>query len=103
MPYMRDGKRDYKREYRKYHASEKQKTNRASRNAARSQAEDKGLVRKGDGKDVDHKTPISRGGGNNSSNLRVTDKGKNRSFARNKDSTVKSQRSSRERRRKSKE
>jgi hypothetical protein len=99
MPYMKNGKRDYKREYKKYHASEEQKTNRADRNNARSRAEDAGLARKGDGKDVDHSTPLSKGGSNSESNLKVVPKSKNRSFSRNKDSSVKSQRSKRERKR----
>ena len=97
MPYMKNGKRDYKREYQKYHASEEQKTNRAERNKARSIAEDKGLVHKGDGKDVDHTKPLSKGGSNSPSNYRIVSKSKNRSFSRNKDSTIKSQESKRER------
>jgi hypothetical protein len=57
---------------------------------------DKGLVKKGDGKDVDHKTPISKGGGNTGRNLRVVPAGSNRSFSRNKDGSLKSQTSKRE-------
>lgn len=34
--------------------------------------EDKGLVHKGDGKQVDHKKELVRGGSNANSNLRVT-------------------------------
>ena len=56
-----------------------------------------GLVRKGDGKDVDHKRPLSKGGTNSRSNLRVVNAGENRSFARNADGSLKSQRSKRER------
>lgn len=81
--------RDYKKEYATYHGSEEQKKNRAKRNAARSLLEKEGRVSKGDGKDVDHKTPISKGGGNSKKNLRVVSKSKNRSFPRNKDSSVK--------------
>lgn len=55
-----------------------------------------GKVRKGDGKDVDHKTPLSKGGTNHSSNLRVVSASENRSFSRNKDGSLKSQRSRRE-------
>ncbi len=47
-------KRDYAKEYREYHGTPEQKKRRAQRNAARREAEDKGLVRKGDGKEVDH-------------------------------------------------
>jgi len=47
-------KRDYKKEYRDYQGTPKQKKRRAARNAARRDAEKKGLVHKGDGKEVDH-------------------------------------------------
>jgi hypothetical protein len=43
-----------------------------------------GRVEKHDGKDVDHKTPIAKGGGNKRSNLRVQSKSANRSFKRTK-------------------
>jgi len=46
--------RNYRKEYDEYHASEEQKKRRAARNRARRQAERKGLVRKGDNKEVDH-------------------------------------------------
>lgn len=59
---------------------------------------DKGLVRKGDGKDVDHKTPLSKGGSNSGSNLRVVPASRNRSFSRNADGSLKSQTSRREKR-----
>lgn len=56
-----------------------------------------GKVHKGDGKDVDHKTPLSKGGSTNRSNLRVVPASVNRSFSRNSDSSIRSQRSKRER------
>lgn len=89
MPYMRNGKRDYKREYDKYHSREKQKDNRAKRNNARKRFEKAGKVRKGDGKDVDHKRALSKGGSNKSSNLRVQSKSENRSFRRTRKGRVK--------------
>lgn len=46
--------RNYKEEYRAYHAKPLQKKRRADRNRARTAAENKGLVRKGDNKEVDH-------------------------------------------------
>lgn len=55
-----------------------------------------GKAHKGDGKDVDHKTPLSKGGSNNASNLRVVSASSNRSFSRNKDGSLKSQKSKRE-------
>lgn len=47
-----------------------------------------GKVHKGDGKDVDHKTPLSKGGKTTRSNLRVTSRSENRSFRRNKDGSL---------------
>jgi len=89
MPYMKDGKRDYRREYDNYASSEEQKKNRAKRNKARRELEREGRVSKGDGKDVDHVTPLSKGGSTAKSNLKVKAKSTNRSYARNKDSSVK--------------
>jgi hypothetical protein len=74
--------RDYKKEYANYQGKPEQIENRAKRNAARAAMEKKGVVRKGDGKDVDHRTPIAKGGGNGSGNLRAVPKSQNRSFAR---------------------
>ena len=81
--------RDYRAEYDKYQGKPEQIANRTKRNAARREAEKRGLVRKGDGKDIDHKQPLSKGGGNHSSNLRAVPKGQNRSFARNPDGSMK--------------
>lgn len=74
--------RNYKEEYERYHSKPEQKKNRAQRNAARREMEDKGRVHKGDGKDVDHKRAISNGGSNADSNLRVQSKSKNRGYER---------------------
>lgn len=64
---------------RRYNSSPEQKKRRAQRNAARRQLEREGKVRKGDGKDVDHRKHKARGKLNNSrSNLRVMDKSMNR-------------------------
>ena len=76
--------RDYKAEYQNYHGKPEQIKKRDMRNAARREMEKKGLVKKGDGKDVDHKVPIAKGGGNGNSNLRVVPKSVNRSFPRTK-------------------
>ena len=81
MPSSKNYKRDYRAEYDRYHASPEQKKKRASRNAARSEMEAKGKVRKGDGKDVDHKN--TNANDNSKKNLRVTSKSANRSFPRN--------------------
>jgi 5-methylcytosine-specific restriction endonuclease McrA len=57
---------------------------RRKRKAARRQLEKEGLVKKFDGKHVDHKTPLSKGGSTKRSNLRVISAKKNCSYARNK-------------------
>lgn len=61
---------------------------RVEQNKARRMMERAGKVRKGDGKDVDHKTPLSKGGKTTRSNLRVVDKSKNRSFRRKADGSM---------------
>lgn len=68
--------------YEKYHASPEAKKQRAMRNAARAEFEKKGVVKKGDGKDIDHKKPLSRGGSNDDANLRVQSRAKNRGYRR---------------------
>ena len=76
--------RDYKDEYKKYHSSPEQKKNRAKRNAARASMVKKHGKEALRGKDVDHKKPLSKGGSNGTSNLRVVSKSTNRSYKRNK-------------------
>lgn len=71
-------KRDYKKEYREFHGKPAQIKARAQRNAARKIMESSGRVKKGDGKEVDHKRPISKGGSNHSKNLRVVSRSTNR-------------------------
>jgi 5-methylcytosine-specific restriction endonuclease McrA len=96
MPYMTNGKRDYKKENAKYNSRPEVIKKRVERNAARQQLMKEGLVRKGDGKDVDHKVPLSKGGSTSRSNLRVVPRSSNTSFSRNKDGSLKSQTSKRE-------
>jgi hypothetical protein len=81
--------RNYAKEYANYQGKPEQIANRAKRNAARAEMEKKGVVKKGDGKDVDHRTPISKGGGNGSGNLRAVPKSQNRSFARTRSAGMK--------------
>lgn len=76
--------RNFRAEYDNYQGTPEQIKKRAMRNAARREMEKKGLVRKGDGKDVDHRTPIAKGGGNGAGNLRAVPKSVNRSFPRTK-------------------
>ena len=79
--------RDYKQEYKNYHGKPKQKKRRAHRNWARAQAEQKGLVEKGDNQDVHHidGNPANR----NIRNIKVLNKSSNRSFARTRTGKVK--------------
>jgi hypothetical protein len=74
--------RNYKKEYANYQGKPEQIKNRAKRNSARREMSKDGKVRKGDGKDVDHKHPLVKGGGNGKGNLRVQSKSANRSFKR---------------------
>jgi hypothetical protein len=63
-------------EYRKYHASERMKKERALRNKNRREFEERGVVRKGDGKEIDHKDGNPRN--NSRSNLQVMTRTANR-------------------------
>lgn len=68
--------RDYAKEA-KWAASPEQKKRRAQRNAARAEAMKKGLVRKGDGKEVDH-LGSNRKGDLNNNKVRVVSRKANR-------------------------
>lgn len=70
--------RDYKREYKGYHGKPEQIANRAKRNAARAMMKKELGATALKGKDVDHKKPLSKGGSNARSNLRVLSKSANR-------------------------
>ena len=69
-----------KRHYKDYQGKPQQIKNRAQRIAARASMEKAGKVRRGDGKDVDHKQPIRSGGSNAKSNLAVKSKSQNRGW-----------------------
>jgi hypothetical protein len=70
--------RDYAKEYRDYHGKPEQIRNRSKRNGARRLAIKDGRARKGDGKEVDHIKPLSKGGTNHRKNLRVVSRHENR-------------------------
>jgi hypothetical protein len=80
--------RRYDLEYKAYDGKPEVKKKRAERNRARREAEQKGLVKKGDGKDVHHVTPLAKGG-MSGSKLAVVPASKNRSFARTKTARMK--------------
>lgn len=81
--------RDYKAEYANYDGTPEVKKKRAQRNKARRMLEREGVVRKGDGKDVDHMTPLSKGGTTARSNLRAKPASANRSFKRTSTGAIK--------------
>lgn len=66
--------RDYAKEYRDYHGKPGPRKRRAAVNRARRKV---GL-KPGDSREVDHKRPLSKGGSNARSNLRITDRSINR-------------------------
>lgn len=82
MPSSPNYKRNYREEYDRYQGTPEQRKRNNARKKARRLMEAKGKVRKGDGKDVDHKNmnPLHNG----QKNLRVTTPSANRSFPRNK-------------------
>jgi hypothetical protein len=53
---------------------------RVANNKARREALREGRVKKGDGKDVDHKKPLAKGGSTNKSNTRVVSQKTNRGW-----------------------
>lgn len=85
MPYV-NKPRPYKKEY-KQQKARGEHDERMDRQEARRSFDAKGIDRTG--KDIDHKTPLSKGGGNGSSNLRLRTPSQNRSFSRNPDHSVK--------------
>jgi 5-methylcytosine-specific restriction endonuclease McrA len=85
MPYV-NKPRPYKKEYVQQKARGEQE-NRNARARARYELDKAGVDRKG--KDIDHVVPLSKGGSNARSNLKVKSASSNRSFSRNSDHTVK--------------
>jgi hypothetical protein len=85
MPYAPGNRPSYE----PYQKTEKAKKSRAESNKARRMLTREGLVQKGDGKDVDHKTPLSKGGKTVRSNLRVQSASNNRTYARKADHSIK--------------
>lgn len=87
MPYKNPKEdRKYKKEY-QLQKARGEHPDRMERQRARREMDKKGINRKG--KDIDHITPLSKGGSNAGSNLRLVAPSKNRSFSRNSDHTVK--------------
>lgn len=91
MPSSKDYVRNYKQEARTAKARGEQgvgpSSGSAKRHRLRREALRLGMVRPG--QDLDHKTPLSKGGSNTLTNARATSPSANRSFARNKDGSMK--------------
>jgi hypothetical protein len=85
MPYV-NKPRPYKKEYQQQLDRGEGKA-RLERERAREDMDKRGVNRAG--KDIDHAIPLSKGGTNSPSNLRLKPPSANRSFSRNSDHTVK--------------
>lgn len=68
----------------KYESTPEQVKKREMRNEARAEMIKKGVVAKGDNKDIDHKKPLDSGGSNAKSNLRVRTETANRGWRKGK-------------------
>ena len=98
MPFQKNGVRQYDRELAWEHKHKKNRVkDRAQRNAARAAVKKKMGAAAIKGKDVGHKKAVSKGGKNGLANLFIQNPGANRSFSRNKDGSMKSEKSKRER------
>ena len=86
MPYV-NKERPYKKEYAQQ-VSRGEHPLRMERQKARRAMDAKGINRAG--KDIDHKKPLSKGGSNSMSNLILRSPSSNRSFSRNSDHSVRS-------------
>ena len=97
MPSSPGYRRDYKQEARTSKARGEidggSDTPNAKRKRLRRAFEKAGKVHPHDGKDVDHKVELSKGGSNDVSNGRVVKAGTNRSYPRNPDGSMKIRRS----------
>lgn len=90
MPYV-NKPRPYKHEY-ELQKKRNEGPARAARERARYEMDNPGKdgkVIKRKGKDIEHIVPLSKGGTNKMSNLRLEEPSQNRSFYRNSDHTVK--------------
>ena len=94
MPYV-NKKRPYKKEYQQQLARgerDERNARERARYAIDKTGADKnhnGKADRREGKDIDHVVPLSKGGTNNKSNLKIKSASANRSYSRNSDHTVK--------------
>lgn len=97
---MTNGRRDYKKEERLYEKKHPERNKaRVARNKARAMMAKKVGKTALKGKDIGHKTAISKGGLSQMYNLMVQDPHANRSFSRNRNGSMKSEISKREKKR----
>lgn len=96
---MTNGKRDYKKELA---WEKKKKPNRVKHRAARNKARDELGLKVGDPRDAGHKKALSKGGSTSLKNIVAQAASENQSFSRNKDGSMKSETSKRERKKKRK-
>ena len=88
MVYQRDYKKEYAGQKKRGESGSGSDSGNAKRHRARYEATKLGMVKPGDGKDLDHKKPVSKGGSNAKSNFRVESVHANRSFPRNADGSM---------------
>jgi predicted kinase len=69
-----EAERDYAKEYKDYHSRPDQRKNRSMRNQARRKMK----MEVGDGLEVDHSKPLSKGGTNHGNNLKAMSRAANR-------------------------
>ena len=86
--YVRDNAREYATQKARGESGTGSNSDNAKRHKARRKALKLGMVKKG--QDVDHKKMLSKGGSNDTSNLRARSPHANRSFPRNPDGSAKS-------------
>ncbi len=94
--YKRDLKQEYATQKSRGEVANGSDSPNAKRKRARREALKKGLVKPG--QDWAHKLALSKGGSNDLSNGKAEAPGKNRSFARDKDGSMKSEVSKKEKR-----
>jgi 5-methylcytosine-specific restriction endonuclease McrA len=75
----RKKKIDYKKAYKKYHGTPKAKKQRAQRNRIGRLIKRAG-IKVPKGHEIDHITPISKGGSNDINNIRIIPRSKNRAL-----------------------
>jgi hypothetical protein len=95
MPSSPNYVRDYKQEA-KTAKARGENPDDATRHRARYAMEKAGKAAKNDGKDVGHKRALGKGGTNHPGNLEMQARSDNRSFSRNADGSMKSEKSKRE-------